>query len=69
MYKQKDIERALRRADRKHGLLAIPQPPRWPLYAAVVAVALAFAGMVSVRHAELRFVRFHMDERSVEVGR
>jgi hypothetical protein len=32
----------------------------------VLTIALAMAGLIGLRHAELRFVRFHMDARSTE---
>lgn len=58
-YTTAQLERALRRADKRHGLLAIPQPPRitGPMAITLLTVALCLAGMVALRHANLsRFV-------------
>jgi len=63
-----EIERCLQRADKQSGLLAVPQPPRWPLFAVLICLALALAGLVGLRHADLKFVRFQLD-RNEEMGR
>lgn len=64
-----DYHLAAMRADHS-GLLAIPQqkrePPRWPLYAMLVTIALALGGLVALRHAPLRFVHAQCNPRFEE---